>query len=315
MWMSTRSPRRKRLPGWLTWLTFIISAFMASFVPVRAQTFPQSRPILFVHGFCGDADSWANLAQPLSSSLANDYADLYPNVDTNKSQKVYKVHYDSLADQVYFVDPDNGQTVDEMWILPSTRFFEIAFYDSANATFDATDVANISILNKAYELSRVIKEITKITRIEDVIVVAHSMGGLVARAYMENLASPGYCWDPGYPSTPDYTGSQCKPGQTPWKYGNDIADLITIDTPHGGTLASTDSIQYPLLACALQPSTTKTEMIPGNSFLQTLNYYGDPAGQLPSAVVPSTPLQSIESYFSNEPNPTNCPDKPVSNNG
>ena len=287
-------------------LALLILLLVLSVLPALGQTSPPSRPILFVHGFCGDAGSWAHLVQALSVSVAKDHAALYPNLDTNNQQRVYKVYYDSIADQVYFIDPDTGETVDEMWILPSTRFFEIAFYDSANASFDANIVANISILNKAYELSRVIKEVTKITQIKDVIVVAHSMGGLVARAYMENLASPGYCWDPGSPSTPDYTDnkdSSCHPGQPPARYGDDIADVITIDTPHGGTSASSLSVPYPLLACALQPSTTKTEMIPKSSLLQALNYYGDPNGQLPSAAIASVPLQSLESYFANEPNP------------
>ena len=91
------------------------------------------------------------------------------------------------------------------------------FGDSA----PVTHVAKISILNKAYEISKVIKQITEITHIHDVIVVAHSM------------TSPTGCYD--YPNNqPYYVNPQCSPGSADATFANDIGDLITVDTPHSG---------------------------------------------------------------------------------
>jgi len=151
---------------------------------------PASRPILFVYGFCGDATSyawnnlysWDNLYSSLIGRLDSTQ---YPHADSKYVP--YRAWYDAGADQVFF--QQGGTPVPEALVPYDARFFIMTFYDPVTKTFNVADVANVSILNKAYELSRVIKRITAITHIKDVIVIAHSQGGLVARAYMESLAS------------------------------------------------------------------------------------------------------------------------------
>ena len=72
------------------------------------------------------------------------------------------------------------------------RFFAIKFSStvgagqSSSANFDKVRVAGVSILNKADELAQVIAFITQLTGVKDVVVIGYSMGGLVARAYMQN---------------------------------------------------------------------------------------------------------------------------------
>jgi len=55
------------------------------------------------------------------------------------------------------------------------------------------------VFNKADELAQVIQAIANLTHIQDVIVVAHSMGGLVTRAYLQGFAvqSLTQCTDGG----------------------------------------------------------------------------------------------------------------------
>src|SRR5438874_1571274 len=143
---------------------------------------PNSRPILFVHGFCGDSSSWDTLRPNLYTRLQG-MGDLYGPAN-------YDVYYDDVLDRTTFLDP-NGQPVAESAIPSSTRFFTIKFFDPVVGNFNSFGVSNVSMLNKAYELSRVIKRILAITQSSDVILITHSMGGLVARTYVENLASKG----------------------------------------------------------------------------------------------------------------------------
>ncbi|MBZ5490686.1 MAG: choice-of-anchor D domain-containing protein [Acidobacteriia bacterium] len=256
---------------------------------------PASRPILFVYGFCGDAtgDAWNNLYSwdNLYNSLIGRLdPTLYPHADPKYVP--YRAWYDAGADQVFF---QQGVTpVPEALVPYDARFFIMTFYDPVNKTFNIADVANISILNKAYELSRVIKRITAITHIKDVIVIAHSQGGLVARAYMENLASKRYCYA-RYPFTgfPDYDNGVCAPGEDDAFYAYDTADLITLDTPNAGTPLAT--FELPPGVCSLSESVNRTELQPESTFLQALNYAGTIANK--SADKNPQSIHALYSYY------------------
>src|SRR5580704_17717599 len=71
----------------LTTLMLLLSG-----LSVCAQT-PPSRPILFVHGWCGSAYDWAPLYSPLFATLPGS---MYPD------QTVYYVLYDSVANTIHF---------------------------------------------------------------------------------------------------------------------------------------------------------------------------------------------------------------------
>src|ERR1039457_5534099 len=265
---------------------------------LSAQTLP-SRPILFAHGFCGSAFDFQPLIGPLYQQVPSN---LYP------SATVYYVFYDSIKNTTTFelLSGSLLVPVDESSIPSSTRLFSIMFYDPVSDSTEANDVAKISILNKAYELSAVIKQITAITKTKDVIVVAHSMGGLDARAYVENLASPGQCYDYGA-TIPDYTLPTCTPGSGNAAYAGDVADVITVDTPHpGDLLAEIAPVLSPLGQCYTQPSVNQDELnfssLGGPGLVESLNYNGlTIAGALPSANPVS--IQAVEDYFSDVTSP------------
>jgi pimeloyl-ACP methyl ester carboxylesterase len=174
------------------------AALLIAALPARAEN-PLSRPILFVHGWCSNADSWKNtlVGDGLATTLHANHRDLYP------SSTVWEVFYDANraaeADRVRIVfdrsDPPRYSTpLQSASFSVAPRFFAISFYDGVTTkSFDAAAVAEISIVNKASELSHVLKAIQKVTGIDDLIVVTHSMGGLVARAYMQNLVTSRAC--------------------------------------------------------------------------------------------------------------------------
>jgi pimeloyl-ACP methyl ester carboxylesterase len=132
----------------------------------------------------------------------------------------------------------------------SRKLFTIDFY---SAGFETNDVANVSIEAKAFELKAVIDEAKRISGQSQVILVGHSMGGLVARAYVQNRGS----------AVP---------------FQNDVASIITIDTPHQGS-DQTNWLGLPtsllpaasVLRCLTSPSVNLTQLTPRSVFLETLN--------------------------------------------
>src|ERR1017187_8279723 len=249
-------------------------ALLPGAVPADAQTIAPSRPILFVHGWCGSAWDWAPVYSTLFAALQARPGNLYPD------QTVFWVQYNSVKNTINFWtennpilgSPGNIAPIDESMIPiehPNARFFAIeSLYPDSGST-EAVDVTNVSILNKAYEISQVIKHITAITQTPSVNIVAHSMGGLDARAYVEGMASAGKCYldnnstPPVNPSVPWYF-PPCSPGTA--QYGNDVANIITIDTPHAGSPIATPNEFLGAIglepACQAHSSTNMTELLP-----------------------------------------------------
>jgi len=277
---------------WQFWLCMLV---LISWREIgRAQVVdPPSRPILFVHGFCGDSDGWGPLRSSLAASLKHDFPALYPD-ETN-----YDVYYDHSTNKVTFLS-NNIPAESPTSVPASSRFFTIRFFDPDGGGFDSAKVAQVSILNKADEVAQVVKEIIRVTQIQDVIVIAHSMGGLVVRAYLENMASQLSCYNynNGLNGSPVYENGLCTPGQTP--YESNIATVITIDTPHGGADVAPlndGPLDWIYSSCTVNPSTTKTELVPDSLLLKTLNYF-DTSIATASSVPPEVPIHSLENYYS-----------------
>ena len=289
-------------------LAITLLALLPGAPPADAQTIAPSRPILFVHGWCGSAWDWAPLFPTILQTLP---PSLYPD------PTVFYVQYNSLTDTINFwtenvpaLGSAGGLTpVDEDVIskgYPNARYFVIQFLDPNVRSTDGVDVTKISILNKAYEISQVIKHITTITQIPQVNILAHSMGGLDARAYVEGMASQGACYLYTNPAVPWYF-APCNPGAA--QYANDVANIITIDTPHAGSSLATPNAWLGFLgiepACQANPSTNMTELLPyvhnGAGLIEALNYDGAALSRVKPSKNP-VPIQAIENYFSDVTN-------------
>ncbi len=240
------------------------------------------RPVLFVHGFCDTAVSWGTL----ETSVINHVTGLKPLLYTNAVP--WTVYYDTNSQRVKTWP--NGQ--DFLSTVPSsTRFFAINFFDPSSTDFssiDANNVAQVSILNKADELAHVIEAITALTLVEDVIVIAHSQGGLDARAYVENLAIP-YASSSGGTCSDQNTYACLAAPKT--YYTQDISKLITLDTPHGGAeITNWASWLAPLPAFCFGLDTLNRRELEESSFV--INALNTSAGSPPTGLT----IASIQSY-------------------
>jgi len=250
-------------------------------------------PVIFVHGICGTADSFLQDEEAVKAMLQSHYKALYPTAQAPYSDE-YITFYDgsSVWFQIPTKDLQDPESPNPIVTVPSsTRFFVVALDDpnqSQYQNFNPNITADIPIYTKGNELANIIWKIKLITGTPRVIVVAHSMGGLDTRAYIEGLASP--------------TGSIDAAVQ----YFNDIAALVTIDTPHGGATSSVwdaAGILVNGVQCAANPSIDKSEMLPSGtdwitgtaSVMPQLNYQTTGANSLPPALT----VTSIASYWYN----------------
>jgi pimeloyl-ACP methyl ester carboxylesterase len=271
-------------------LAILVLALAAMMSPDRcvaqpSQQAPQvGRPILFVHGFCADASDWGALRNSVISSTTGVAPTLYTD-STN-----YTVYYDPTAQRVKLWPSGNDLLTSN--VTPAARFFSINFMDPGSlqdpSHFSASDVTDVSILNKGNELAQVIGAITTLTRVKDVVVIAHSMGGLDTRAYLENLAAPSLsiCYDS------DLYHS-CARGGT--KYTHDIDRLVTIDTPHGGAVSANyiSGINGPPSAfegCILEDSLNRRELEETSLLVGLIRLEA-------SSLEPQLTIASIQSYL------------------
>jgi len=236
---------------------------------VEAVPPPIGLPILFVHGFCDLPASFQVMESAVQAFLQETYSQLYAGSGQ------FWTFYD--GQNVNFEVPNGTTTYTS--VPASTRFFAIAFDDPGVPlvqNFDPSSVAQISIYAKADELAHVIWAIKSITGAPRVIVVAHSMGGLVSRAYVEELGI----------------------GASPDAYLNDISTLVSLDTPQGGTyLLILQTLD--IGPCWAQSSLDKSEMLPvgQDSVIPQLNYGTAGASPLPVALT----AYSLVSYWTINP--------------
>ena len=255
-----------------------------------AQAPPQARPILFVHGICSDANDWSSLTPQVINYIKTLPGSLY----AGSNGAPWRLYYDQSSKTVKQWPSGAGLSS----IPPTARFFAITFADptslSSPSSFNPTNTMEVSIINKADEVARVIQAITSITLVKDVILVGHSMGGLDSRAYLENLARPATsasCTD-----TDNY--SSCS-AAAPTKYTQDVNSLITIDTPHGGVANANvasglktilDVVGLFIEPCVLERTLNRRELEEGSDLE---NWLRDAAHLLP----PNLTLISIRSYM------------------
>lgn len=118
-------------------------------------------PVIFVHGFCSSADTWADTLPQLSTRR---YGTDFPRV------------YESQI----------GKAASTSAVAAGTKSFRIDFSD-LNGGFDLLAIANVPTPRKAGELKVVIDAVKRFTGAPKVILVGHSLGGLAARAYVQGI--------------------------------------------------------------------------------------------------------------------------------
>ena len=179
-------------------------------------------PVLLVHGFqrkggFDPLDRWKKMAEFLTG-----------NSITKASQVTYRHH--------------------TFWKLEGVNVDKFTVYIS-NYSHDTSSPTYCDIRLYASYLAEEIEGITSFEGVDKIDIVAHSMGGLVARAYIENS---------DFPSNPYGTS-----------YQHDVRRLVMLGTPnHGVPLA----VWSDLLGKSATSEIAPQQMIPNSSFLNVLNH-------------------------------------------
>ena len=196
-------------------------------------------PVLFVHGFCSSADTWAETLPQLSQRR---YGDDVPRV------------YESAI----------GKAAVRTSISATAKTFRIDFSDLANG-FDLLAIANVPTVRKAGELKVVIDAIKRFTGAPAVIVVAHSLGGLAMRAYIQGL------------------GRNRDGAAIP--YGRDVAALIMISTPNQGSALANLSGRPGAESCVVADTANLRDLQPTSELIADLNRQSWPPGTAVHSIV------------------------------
>jgi pimeloyl-ACP methyl ester carboxylesterase len=236
----------------------IVLAVGASLRP-QAQSSP-GLPVLFVHGFCSSSDIWWDMTTEMQQNQPARFA-------SDGITRLHSAHGavfnrdDFAPSRVKFKEPSSAK-----------RLFTIDFYNDEAASFGRSSVADTGLIHKSAELAAVIKEVARISNAPKVIVVGHSQGGLIARAYVQGLAQ--------------LHGS-------PVPYTNDVGQIITIDTPHKGSALARG---LELLGCVAGGSDDRDDLKPGSPFLSALNDTNARGRYIPDSVT----IAAIVSWSSKE---------------
>lgn len=257
------------------WIHALVGASVVGLIlhlAVTAQT-AAPYPVLFLVNYCSESGAWNEMLRHLPRDrFGDELVRVYQGADG--------------AVHTRGVRPPAGS--------PS---FALDFHDPLARSFDARIVAAIPIARKVEQLRAAIDYILGSTGQSRVVVVAHGMGGLVARAYVQGR------------------GISAKTTAVP--YRSDVAALITIDTPHAGVALGYAPPADWNADCAAADTTNRREMLPDSAFLQDLNrqpwppatrldaiatYYTGPNGDTDGVVPrPSQDIASLSEYWERHP--------------
>jgi len=242
-------------------IVVLLFGWSTGLIPSNAhgQSSLLGRPVLFVHGWCGEESTWGPIRADVIKAVVAAQPTLY------QDETSYAVYYDPTTSTVR--NWPDGSSFPPSGVKTPARFFSINFYDliprtpTSSPQINKSLAASISILSKADELAKVIEAITALTQVKDIIVVAHSQGGLVARSYIENLAVPFG----GASSCSDADGYSCLTNVSNRRttYDHNISKLITLDTPHRGVASDLVKLVVSLdlpLACFSENTLNRREL-------------------------------------------------------
>ena len=204
-------------------------------LPAGADTLP----VIFIHGFCSSAETWN---------------DTLPQLSTRR--------YGESAPRVY--ESSIGKAAARSAVAAGSFTFRIDFSDLNNG-FDLLAVANVPTVRKAGELKVVIDAVKRFTGAPRVILVGHSLGGLVARAYLQGIG-------------------RNRSGGT-IAYGGDVAALIMISTPNQGSVLANLSGRPEAQACTLADTENLRDLQPRSTLLTELNRQSFPTDAAVHAIV------------------------------
>jgi pimeloyl-ACP methyl ester carboxylesterase len=209
----------------LEYLTAPDSAGMRS--PMKMPVDPDSKtapiipyPIILIHGLISSATTWSTFTTDLDNKFGFTYGgrlDYCLNFDRN----------DSTANTLFGTLPGVGEDIGAFssTLIPGDYYcvnFDVGYDGSVHPDGNVYDVRSnqSAIAKQGMAIKWAIKAVLEATGRDKVILMGHSMGGLAARAYLQN---------------PDL-----------WQAGGNhhVAKLVTTGTPHGGS--NTSAFGFPI---------------------------------------------------------------------
>jgi len=189
-----------------------------------SQTYPEDYPIVFVHGWLGDSNSFDEFKEKMvDDGYTIDYSDWYKYNENPP----------------YWMQLERESLV----LLDTTYSYELVGEDSCALKYN--------IEEHAKKLDEHIEEIKKSAGVDKVNIVAHSMGGLITRYYIQNYG--------GYES---------------------VNKVVTLGTPHEGAKSYTDSLSQFVSSikqsCSEESFDEAAEQLSSSSdFIYNLNLQND----------------------------------------
>lgn len=210
-------------------------------------------PIVFMHGWSGAGTSWDNVYT--SSLLTDIYGTFNPNTQVYHAMLNATPSTDIFSDGIadypagIYVESNAPYSNDDVIVHEqfvntnrldgSACLFAINFsnywnfnpsaplvltYDNSKIGANHSASNQSSALKQGYAFGKAIRAIIEATGKEKVVVVAHSMGGLAAREYLQRTEIVENQTRPRWWAFPEETDT-----------GHRIAKLLTVGTPHGGS--------------------------------------------------------------------------------
>jgi pimeloyl-ACP methyl ester carboxylesterase len=178
--------------------TFILFILLSlPFFSIAQRTLPY--PIILVHGWTGDAETWTDFTKYLESKASLSIEPLNFWIDLNSDNNIfYSEKYSDVGKY------GRGKNIGN---------HDVYVVDFAHG--GGKNVSNLSnqqgIAKQGLGLKYVIEEVLKFSGAEKVSLLGHSMGGLAIREYLQN--------------------------QSNWVKNDNhcVAKIVTIGTPHGGS--------------------------------------------------------------------------------
>lgn len=161
-------------------------------------------PVLFVHGLNSSSETWSSFKNYLTSTGLSDGGTM--NYCLNSDNDLY---YSNLTDITDFNSPISAG---DLYFINFNVDADGTAYGSSHNTTSQSNLA--AIVKQGRAIKSAIAHILQVTNKNKVVIVAHSMGGLATREYLQN---------------PNL-----------WQADNQhhIAKLFTLGTPHGGSNTS-----------------------------------------------------------------------------
>ncbi|MCB9273686.1 MAG: hypothetical protein H6564_06570 [Lewinellaceae bacterium] len=234
--------------NYLPWVLFLSLAFSSISAAQEPGDCDCVYPVIFVHGWAGDGGSWSDFYE--NPDFEKVWGEILP--DNAPPQIYHAVLNAQLSTNIWGLDntPDDDPNtsafeyvnddviVHEQFentaaLAPGCAYainFKAFWNQDQNAPRVELNNWNIppilgsdsnesSAFKQGYALGRMIKYVLALTGKEKVILVAHSMGGLAAREYLQRMVNgiPAWWVEPGVG-------------------GHKVAKLFTVSTPHLGSV-------------------------------------------------------------------------------